>query len=393
MNNTYSPSTKAPPIPAMHNFPSVPSYVVALCVVAGVVGTVLVLLVLYCCLVEKSKHRQKVTVDTQDRETEQLREEAVGDCRPIGDAVLMTRLTTHVKSQPSPSIFSRGDFSTAILAPGDTGSPCSGWDSTAVRLRVRQEGYQGLASTSALRGSLRSEQGENGSKGDVGCGEVEIYEVFVDNVEVFEDNATVDNFEIYEVTKDNTDNETKDKEHEDVEVKAVEDEVSVHSSTAVSNHETVPALSQSNPSIPVNIIPTSDQKVPLLNSPMYPSHSTPTTSLLKPHVSMLALPLTERAVSVSRLSLNTPAGTGTLPATPLSVSCDSTKSGYSPVYSMQFDSGRKLAVAMNTRDLNWAGVECDEEDGQDIIDDSDEAIYPLEVEVFVQDDPSDVSPE
>merc|ERR1719186_210020 len=151
----------------------------------------------------------------------------------------------------------------------------------------------------------------------------------------------------------------------------------------------VPALSQSNPSIPVNIIPSSDQKDPLLNSPLHPSHSTPTTSLLSPQVSMLALPLTERAVSVSRLSLNTPAGSCILPATPLSVSCDSTQSGYSPVYSMQFGSSRRLAV--ESGDLNCARVECSEEDGQDITNDGGEAKYPLEVEVVIQDDPTDLS--
>jgi len=402
MNNTFSSSTIAPPIPAIHNFPSVPSYVVALCVVTGVVGTVLVLRVLYYCLVEKSKRRQKVIVDTHDRETEQLREEAVVDCGSLGDAVLLTRQTTYLKPQPSPSIFSRGDFSTPILALGDSSG--SAWDRSAALLCVRQESYQEKASTAALRGSLSSEQGVSGSKGDVGCGEVEIYEVTMDNVEVFEDSVNTkkvekdtDNFKIYEDTKNNTDNETKNKD-DDVEVKAME--ISVHLSTAVSNCETdlsfphntvtssVPALSQSNPSIPVNIIPTSDQKVPLLNS-----HSTPTTStsLLRPQVSMLALPLTERAVSVSRLSLNTPAGTGTLPDTPLSVSCDYTKSGYSPVYSMQFGSGRRLAV--DSGDLNCARVECSEEDGQDVTGDGGEANYPLEVEVVVQDDPADLSPE
>merc|ERR1719186_2319115 len=78
------------------------------------------------------------------------------------------------------------------------------------------------------------------------------------------------------------------------------------SSPLNSDTSSVPALSQSNPSIPVNIIPTSEQKVPLLNSPVHPSPSTPSTSFLRPQVSMLALPLTERAVSVSRLSLSTP---------------------------------------------------------------------------------------
>merc|ERR1719186_1960089 len=158
-----------------------------------------------------------------------------------------------------------------------------------------------------------------------------------------------------------------------------------------SDTSSVPALSQSNPSIPVNIIPSSDQKDPLLNSPLHPSHSTPTTSLLSPQVSMLALPLTERAVSVSRLSLSTPAGICTLPATPLSVSCDSTQSGYSPVYSMQFGSSRRLAV--DSGDLNCARVQCsDEEDSQDITSDGGEANYPLEVEVVIQDQ-TDLSPE
>ena len=96
MNNTFSSSTTAPPVPSMHNFPAVPSYVVALCVVAGVVGTAMVLLVLYYCLVEKSKRRQKVGEETNDEETEQLREEAVVECGPLGDAVLLTRQTAHV---------------------------------------------------------------------------------------------------------------------------------------------------------------------------------------------------------------------------------------------------------------------------------------------------------
>jgi len=79
------------------------------------------------------------------------------------------------------------NLETPILAPGDTDSPGSGWDCTAVGLRVRQENYQGEASTAALRGSFSSEQGESGSEGDVGCGEVEVDEVTMDKVEIFED--------------------------------------------------------------------------------------------------------------------------------------------------------------------------------------------------------------
>ena len=74
---------------------------------------------------------------------------------------------------------------------------------------------------------------------------------------------------------------------------------------------------------------------------------------------MHAFPLTERALSVSHLSLNR---TGKhLPATPLSCNSD-----YSPVYNMQFGSARRLftdETEMAVMDRNVVECkECEEEE-------------------------------
>ena len=94
-------------------------------------------------------------------------------------------------------------------------------------------------------------------------------------------------------------------------------------------------LSTPAQTIPVNIIPISDQKdcPPSTISAFRLSSSTP--SLLHPPVYMQALPLTEKAVSVSHLSLNR---YGTyLPTTALSGTSE-----YSPVYNMQFGSSWRM---------------------------------------------------
>merc|ERR1719470_673637 len=108
----------------------------------------------------------------------------------------------------------------------------------------------------------------------------------------------------------------------------------LQAATCLAEPELTPAQA-----IPLNIIPVSSKKKdpPASNTlSAQLSHSTP-TSLLHPLVSMHALPLTERALSVSHLSLNRSGRY--LPATPLS--CNSE---YSPVYNMQAGIARRLAT-------------------------------------------------
>jgi len=110
--STDNPTSPVPAADVQH-FPAVPSYVVALSVVAAVVVTVLVLFILYSCLMERSKN-MVVQSESPTRETEQLREEpAVEHDVPLHDSA--TVLTDHIKPKPSPSIFSRGDFMMEVL--------------------------------------------------------------------------------------------------------------------------------------------------------------------------------------------------------------------------------------------------------------------------------------
>ena len=111
-----SSTISTPPIPAdVLHFPVIPSYVVALSVVAAVLVTAMVIFILYSCLVQRFKKRLWTTVEqSPTRETEKLREEtAVEHDVPQSDTVAV--VTRHVKPNPSLSIFSCEDFLMEVL--------------------------------------------------------------------------------------------------------------------------------------------------------------------------------------------------------------------------------------------------------------------------------------
>eukprot|EP00092_Neocalanus_flemingeri_P086846 GFUD01109494.1.p1 GENE.GFUD01109494.1~~GFUD01109494.1.p1 ORF type:complete len:409 (+),score=94.03 GFUD01109494.1:76-1302(+) len=159
-------------------------------------------------------------------------------------------------------------------------------------------------------------------------------------------------------------------------------------------------VSHTSPSAPVMTIPTSEQKSLIPSSPLYPS--TPTASLPSlstPQISTIsALPLVERDVSVSHLSLHT-SGTHHLPASPTSCHCNE----YSPVYNMQFGSARRLA----SEDTSYfAATRVDEDLGgskmgrrterRGVVTEGEncEGVKnPLEIKVIIWEDSTDLSPE
>jgi len=231
-------SSSTPPSPAdVQHYPAIPSYVVALSVVAAAVVSALVIFILYSCLVQRYKKRVWRTVEqSPTRETEQLREEtAVEHDAPLSDTA--AEITLQAKPQPSPSIFSRGDFLMEVLEgventtdlsidDGDAENSshvceddrvtvamddlekgdsklASQFSSTPPRqsltmeifletlstppvnptrgplgLRVREAGQAAGASTLALRGSISSGEGGSDSEGGevIVCRDIEIYE-------------------------------------------------------------------------------------------------------------------------------------------------------------------------------------------------------------------------
>eukprot|EP00092_Neocalanus_flemingeri_P037399 GFUD01040724.1.p1 GENE.GFUD01040724.1~~GFUD01040724.1.p1 ORF type:complete len:527 (+),score=115.17 GFUD01040724.1:68-1648(+) len=110
MSNNTSPTTPSRQL-ALHNFLAVPSYVVALCVVAGAVVTVAMLMVVHSYLLAK-RRQGKPTEQSPTRETERLRAEVVRHRGPLCDDA---GLTSNVKPRPMSSIFSRGDFVMEVL--------------------------------------------------------------------------------------------------------------------------------------------------------------------------------------------------------------------------------------------------------------------------------------
>eukprot|EP00092_Neocalanus_flemingeri_P037398 GFUD01040723.1.p1 GENE.GFUD01040723.1~~GFUD01040723.1.p1 ORF type:complete len:614 (+),score=142.33 GFUD01040723.1:68-1909(+) len=612
MSNNTSPTTPSRQL-ALHNFLAVPSYVVALCVVAGAVVTVAMLMVVHNCLLAKRRHKRPKE-QSPIRETERLREEVVGHGGPLCDDA---GLTSNVKPRPMSSIFSRGDFVMEVLegvnnasdfsndrvedensiceadrvtialdellekqvddefdtvvsssvlhtpprestnmqifledldsskfnsstdSPtvperGEQSDSSSGWNCTAMGLRVRQDTYREEGSTAALRGSDSSEQGESGTEA-----EVEIYEetqnnsdkaykevqgnehdgedislngsyadILADGEEITNQDSVTsqvppeDNQGEENITKNSSDSPKTCKQGSPVrtpksggsqenlgpnssprkypgqEESLVRAKTSF-SSTSVSSHspghslvtklvrcsssENItaeqtshipqpvspyssggkldPVPCQTSPSVPVISIPFSDQKRQFPSSPL--NLSTPTASLpslLTSKISIMsALPLVERAVSVSHLSLH---ASGThLPATPLSyptatlpspltpqtfkmsslplleraVSVShlslhssgthlpatplSDHSEYSPVYSMQFGSARWLvsedtSYCASTRISGGSVMGSGSEHGDVLTDGEscDGVKNPLEVKVIIQEDSTDLSP-
>jgi len=306
-------------------------------------------------------------------------------------------LTTPPRESASMAMF-LDNLATPKLASCMATSPSSDcvWNCSTMGLQVRKQ-CQADASTAGLRGSFSSDLGSFGGEGGVvvACEKYEIYEDPLDKLEEIGDMTEqyisrivsdvvstaaerlfysdfVSEHEHSLSSQCDMDNgqlgDDNDSPHETIEnIFSIENENFVHIGgielhenkeenleraslvevdqeySLVQNQGRVDdASSTPAQSIPVHIIPISDQKYRIPNSTSA-ALSCSTPSLLHPPVSILGLPLTERAVSVSHLSLNRSGMY--LPNTPMSGTSE-----YSPVYNMRFGSSKRLSDLPRKKD-------------------------------------------
>jgi len=192
-NNTSNPESSLILQPGSLHFPTVPSYVVALSVVGGVVSSIVVLFMAHLIYKEKKNKKQRVDIVenlVDDKcETEKLREAAVEveHLHLSEDHCLVN--PNLGKTAPSPSIFSQGDIHLDVFEI-ESESLCSNYSTIFSRGDFLLEVMENVGDASNVAIPDLSRIGDSGKISDIGE-QVGTLEVFEDNLHELEPNAVI----------------------------------------------------------------------------------------------------------------------------------------------------------------------------------------------------------